>query len=115
MIREVRRSKGIRDRIVDRLRAPGGATCTVGQLASEFGTSTRSLQRALAKQGLSFRALQESVKRELATSGLRGTSKPIAEIALDLGYASPTSFSDAFSNWFGQSPSAYRAAARVMR
>ncbi|WP_167042223.1 AraC family transcriptional regulator [Salinibacterium sp. ZJ454] len=113
LISEVRRSKGIRDRIVDRLRAAGGATCTVGQLAIEFGTSTRSLQRALAGQGLSFRALQESVKRELATSRLRGTTKPIAEIALDLGYSSPTSFSDAFSNWFGQSPSEYRAATRV--
>ncbi|WP_166875267.1 helix-turn-helix transcriptional regulator [Salinibacterium sp. ZJ450] len=109
MIDELRQSKNVRDRVVDRLCATGGVSCSVRDVAADLGTSARSLQRALEAQGLSFRTLRDSVRRELATSRLRDTAKPIAEIASDLGYASPTSFSDAFRTWFGQSPSAYRS------
>jgi AraC-like DNA-binding protein len=114
MIYELRRSKNVSDRVTERLRAPGGASCTVREVATEFRTSTRSLQRGLAQEGLTFRSLQDSVKRELAATRLRTTSKPIAEVATDLGYSSPSNFSDAFRGWFGQSPSQYRAAAAHM-
>ncbi len=105
---ELRRSKNIGDRVVEQLRTAGGAACSIGQVAREVGISTRSLQRALADQGLTFRALRDSVLREVATSRLRETLDPIAQIATDLGYTSPTSFSDAFRTWFGQSPSDFR-------
>lgn len=109
VIDELRQSRNIGDRVVDRLRATGGASCSLREMAADLGTSTRSLQRTLAAQRLSFRALRDSVRRDVATSRLRDSSKPIAEIATDLGYASPTAFSDAFRHWVGQSPSAYRS------
>ena len=47
----------------------------------------------------------------LAALALRGTEKSILDIALDLGYETPESFSKAFTRFHGNTPSAVRAGA----
>lgn len=108
-IAQLRGSLSLSDRVLRRLRAPGGASTPIRDVAKALEMSSRTLQRALGEQDVTFRGLQDSVKREMAVAGLRGTTEPIARIARDLGYTSPSSFSDAFRSWFGQSPSDFRS------
>lgn len=109
-VMELRRSTALHHRVSKRMHEPDGVAASVTDLAAEFNVSARTLQRALALQGVSFRTLQEKGKRALAAQALSETTSPIGVIAQELGYATPSSFSYAFRTWFHQSPSQYRAA-----
>lgn len=67
-----------------------------------------TLQRRLAEAGLSFSALVDVTRQELARDYVRQRHVPLSEIALLLGYAEASAFSRAFKGWFGVSPNAYR-------
>jgi len=73
-----------------------------------LGMSTRSLQRALKDEGVSFQALLANVRQELAERYLADSTKSIAEIAYQVGYAYPSEFYRAFRLWTGMAPTRYR-------
>jgi len=73
-----------------------------------LGMSTRSLQRALKNEGVSYRGLLVSVRRELAEQYLQDPTKKISEIAYLLAYAHPSEFDRAFRLWTGMAPKRYR-------
>jgi AraC-like DNA-binding protein len=52
-------------------------------------------------------------RMHLATRALREGKKPVAVLALELGYSSESAFSTAFKRAVGESPRAYRLAARA--
>ena len=79
------------------------------ELASDLGTSVRQLQRVLKAGGTSFRQLLVRQRLEASRQLLATTKTPIRTIALECGFASPQTFSRAFSHAFGKSPSVYRA------
>jgi AraC-like DNA-binding protein len=86
--------------------------CTLSSAARALGTSTRTLQRRLEREGTSFGAIVEALRRELATAYLdRGL--PIPEVASLLGYADTTAFHHAYRRWTGTSPSRRHARARA--
>jgi AraC-like DNA-binding protein len=68
---------------------------------------TRRLQRALEREGTSFRQLSNSVVMERATEllGLPGVS--VSSVASKLGYSSPTNFSRAFKKEIGHPPGVF--------
>ncbi len=109
-VAELRRSTSLQDRLLKQLRAPGGTCRTISQIAGDLDLSARTLQRTLAMQGVSFRELQDAVKRDLATAALGDIARSITSIASELGYASPSSFSYAFRECYRQTPSEYRYA-----
>ena len=76
-----------------------------------YGTSSRSLQRMLSREGTTFRSLRDEVTYELASDLLTDRGIPIADIAQSLGYRHPTHFTRAFRRIAGVSPRRYRAAA----
>ena len=83
-------------------------TCTLSHVAKLLNMSERSLQRALLKEGTSFRKLSESVRKSEALRYLQKTSLPLKEVAYLLGFNEFSAFSRAVKNWFGQSPKTFR-------
>jgi AraC-like DNA-binding protein len=79
-------------------------------VAEAIGTSARTLQRQLAKEGLTYRELVESYRFEAARRLIEEGEYSFLTIALQLGYNEASSFSRAFRRWAGLSPSEYRAA-----
>ncbi|MBZ9665409.1 AraC family transcriptional regulator [Pseudomonas sp. LMG 31766] len=78
------------------------------QVADLLNLTSWSLQRRLGEKGLTFSALVEKVRQELAQYYLTRTSLPISELALLLGYSETSAFSRAFRRWHGASPKQWR-------
>jgi len=80
------------------------------RLAVDLGVAPRSLQRHLAEEGTSLRALLNEHRAGIAERYLQSGSGSIAGLAETLGYADGTALWRAHRRWQGQSPSARRAA-----
>jgi AraC-like DNA-binding protein len=78
-------------------------------VARELRLSTRTLQRRLAEQGVTFQQLLEGARRELARHYLLHSSLELNETAYLLGYEDANSFFRAFHSWEGTSPGEWRA------
>ena len=81
-------------------------------VAAQLALSTRSLQRRLQGEGLSFSELVEQVRRELAEQHLADRTLDLADIALLLGYSEQSAFQRAFKRWTGLTPAQWRARRR---
>lgn len=77
-------------------------------LARQMGMSLSTFKRYLARQNLGFRALRDSVVRELATGALAETDVRVSQVAMQLGYSEVSAFNHAFLRLVGQSPREYR-------
>lgn len=86
---------------------PGGR-CTADTVARHLRLDRRTLHRHLNAEGLSFSALLDDVRRELAVRHLRGSTMPVSEIAHLLGYSAPSGFSHWFRAHFGCSVTEWR-------
>jgi AraC-like DNA-binding protein len=81
---------------------------TIERLSSLLHMSRRTLQRRLNEAGLSFSAVAQSVRAELAKDLLRDTNMSISAVAFEVGYADRFGFDAAFKRWTGMTPHAYR-------
>ena len=88
---------------------------SLASLARALHTSSRTLQRRLAEQGVGFQALLDDTRRHLAEAHLRDSRLDLAEIALLLGYSEQSAFTRAFRSWTGQAPAQWRRAQRQGR
>ena len=71
-------------------------------------SSTRTLQRRLADEGLSYRDLLDELRYETALDLLQDPENTITEVANLLGYSDPSHFSRAFRRMAGVSPGEYQ-------
>ncbi|MEM9628098.1 MAG: AraC family transcriptional regulator [Pseudomonadota bacterium] len=78
------------------------------EVSKRLGLSARSLHRRLADRGLTFQALAEDTRRELAEGLLRDERYSLAEIAFLTGFSEQSAFNRAFKRWAGDTPSSYR-------
>ena len=78
------------------------------EVAEKLGLSSWSLQRRLREESISFTALVDNVRCEMATHYLQNRQLSISEMALLLGYSEVSAFSRAFRRWFGISPRQWR-------
>lgn len=78
------------------------------EIGAALHLSTRSLQRRLAADGVSYQDVLEDTRRTLATSYLADPEYSVSEVTYLLGFSDTSSFSRAFRRWTGQSPSAFR-------
>lgn len=90
-------------------------TVSLEAAARQLGTSPRTLQRRLTESGISFWALVEQSRFDIAGALLRDTDLKVQEIATRLGYSSPGGFSRAFARWAGCSPSTFRSGPAELR
>ncbi|MEQ9258634.1 MAG: AraC family transcriptional regulator [Roseovarius sp.] len=80
----------------------------MADIARGLGLSARSFHRRLAEHGMSFQALTEETRRELAEGLLRDGQYSLAEIAFLTGFSEQSSFTRAFKRWVGRTPASYR-------
>jgi AraC-like DNA-binding protein len=102
-----------RGNVVARVRAVLAERLPTGEpgqaaVAAALNLSARSLQRKLADEDSSYSRLLADTRRELARSYLAGPQSSVSEIAYLLGFADLSSFTRAFRQWEGMSPSSYR-------
>lgn len=80
----------------------------LAEVARRLGRSARSVQRALAEAGTTFRAETARLRVERARELLERTEWKVELVARAVGVRSPTSFVSMFRAATGQTPSAYR-------
>src|SRR5690348_3181590 len=80
----------------------------IQDLARELHLSTRTLQRRLTEQGITFQRLLDEARRELARHYLLHSSRELNETAYLLGYEDANSFFRAFHHWEGTTPGQWR-------
>ncbi len=81
-------------------------------LARELRLGASTLHRKLEREGTSFRAIKETLRRDLAIRQLTESAMSVGEIAAAVGFAEPSAFRRAFRQWTGLPPGAFRMAAR---
>jgi len=102
--------KDLREQVKGTLkRLLAGQRPTVEQVARELRLSTRTLQRRLTEDGVTFQQLMEQARRELARHYLLQSSLELNETAYLLGYEDANSFFRAFHEWEGTSPGQWRS------
>jgi AraC-like DNA-binding protein len=77
-------------------------------LAAWLNLSPRTLHRQLKEEGASLQALKDSVRRDTAMDLLLRTSRPIKQIAAEVGFQNEKSFMRAFKGWTDTTPESYR-------
>jgi AraC-like DNA-binding protein len=82
---------------------------TIRTTAEFVGMSVRTLQRRLAKAGVSHHMLVAQARFATAAAVLERTDAKILGLALDLGYSDHANFTRAFRRWSGCAPRDYRA------
>ena len=78
------------------------------EVARRLGMSSRTLTRRLASEGLTFSAVLEEQKIDLARHYLRDGDLPVSQIGWLLGYREISAFTHAFKRWTGQTPKQLR-------
>lgn len=90
------------------------AAVHLDRVADAFGMTPRTLIRRLADEGTSFRAIRDSLRRDVAIRDLSETAKSIEQISHDLGFSSAANFHRAFRRWTGETPGMRRRASSGM-
>jgi len=77
-------------------------------VARRLRTSVRTLNRLLKQEGVTYREVSESLRRQWAERKLAHGDEPIAQVAFDLGFRELSAFYRAFRRWTGLTPAQYR-------
>lgn len=86
---------------------------TARDVASALAQSEATLRRRLAAENTSLTALLADARMATALTLLQATSRPVAHIALAVGYESPSRFAIRFRQRFGFAPTAVRGHERA--
>lgn len=85
-----------------------GDSPTLAAVAQEMSMSTRTLQRKLSEEGLSFSGIVDALRKEIAEQYVSRGRTSMVEIAYMLGFADPQFFYRAFKRWTGTTPTNFR-------
>jgi len=89
--------------------------CSIEQVAAHLGVVCRTVQRRLSEQGLSFSALVNDIRVELAERHVAHSERALTEVAALLGFSAPSGFSRWYHAQFGCSPTQRRAGSSAAR
>lgn len=84
------------------------AEATIDRAVAELGVPSRTLQRRLLLAGTRFTVELARAQVSRAQRLMRHPERKLAEIALEVGCASPSTFSDLFRRVTGETPSQWR-------
>lgn len=102
-----------REKLADKVRAivhsmlPDHVPSEVA-IARMLCMSTRTLRRYLSSEHTTFREICETLRREMALQDLQEGGRSIESVAEGLGFASLSSFHQAFRRWTGVTPATYK-------
>ena len=105
---QVESHKGLINRIETLILQTPGKYPSLNEVASHLCTSPRSLRRELAKLDVTYQALLDRNRKNLAIQYLKTTNMSVQEIAIIMGYSDPANFGRAFRKWTGCSPGDFR-------
>lgn len=77
-------------------------------VADQLHLSSRTLHRRLRDEGSGFRAIKDTLRRDIALAKIEKKVQPISQIAFELGYSETSAFFRAFRKWTGKAPTTYR-------
>jgi AraC-like DNA-binding protein len=77
-------------------------------IAAALHMAEATLRRRLKQEGLTYQAIKDALRRDLAIARLAHTQETIPQIADALGFAEPSAFRRAFRKWTGVRPADYR-------
>ncbi|WP_235937464.1 AraC family transcriptional regulator [Marinobacter caseinilyticus] len=77
-------------------------------IAEQIGMTSRTLQRKLSQEGVSYQKLLDEVRQAMAEDYLTNSQLPIPDIALRLGFSETTSFHRKFKSNTGRTPGEFR-------
>lgn len=80
---------------------------SIADIAEELSCSSRTLQRKLLEEGVTFKGVLDDTRRELALAYLGKVRFSPKETSFMLGFSEPSAFYRAFRRWTGQTPSQY--------
>jgi AraC-like DNA-binding protein len=100
----------VRELVVQML---GAGSCSIDRAAQHLGVDRRTIHRRLVREGETYSAIVESVRRELAERYMKDRGRGLAEVAELLGFASPSGFSHWYRRRHGERASARRAAKKA--
>lgn len=76
----------------------GTGECSVDRVAQHLGVDRRTIHRHLRREGETFSAIVDAVRRELAERYVNEGDRSLAEVSSLLGFSAPS----AFSRWYRQ-------------
>jgi AraC-like DNA-binding protein len=82
-------------------------------VAEILNMSPRTLQRKLGDARTTYKDVLNETRHDLALAYLSAPRHSVSEVTYLLGFSAVSCFTRAFRRWTGQSPTAWRAAARV--
>jgi AraC-like DNA-binding protein len=81
----------------------------IGQIARNLSMSVRSFQRKLDKEGLNYKEVLDSVRKNFAMNFIKAHEDyNVNELSDTLGYSDASAFIKAFKRWFGVTPGKFR-------
>jgi AraC-like DNA-binding protein len=83
--------------------------CSADTVAARLGVDRRTVHRHLAREGVTFTSIMDSVRAELVTRYIANRERPLASIAELLGFSALSAFSRWFKSEFACSASEWRA------
>lgn len=86
---------------------------SAGAVASAFAMSEATMRRRLAEEGTNLSNLLIDARMSFALQLLQSTTQPVMQIALSVGYQTPSQFAVRFRHRFGFPPSAIRGHRRA--
>lgn len=95
----------VKNRIVDLM---SSGEVSEKAIAEPMKISPRHLRRKLSQQGTTYEQLVDEVRRDNALRLITDQHLSLTEIAYELGFLDPSSFTRAFRRWTDMSPTGYR-------
>lgn len=92
------------------LREVSDALPSLEELSASLNLSRRTVNRYLAREGTSFRALAGDIQHQIACERLADKGMSVTEVAYSLGFNDASNFSRAFRDRAGCSPGEYQRA-----
>jgi AraC-like DNA-binding protein len=89
-----------------------GGVPSIGVVARQLNMASRTLQRRLTSEGLSYEQLVDDVRRVAAERLLADAALSVGEIGYLLGFSEPSAFHRAFKRWHDETPREYRQRAK---
>ncbi|AKD02201.1 AraC family transcriptional regulator [Pontibacter korlensis] len=108
-LQRLREPKTVRERVQREIaQLLKGEEPSINLVSRSLAMSVRSLQSRLKEEGVTYQALLDEVRKEIAIKHLQDNQQTITDIAYLLGFAEPSVFSRSFKRWTGMPPAAYR-------
>lgn len=113
-VRPYRRDRLLVERVRQTLAQHPEHSRNADDLAAWLNMSARTLHRQLQEEGASLQQLKDSVREERARALLFRTTKPLKQVAAEVGFSNEKSFIRAFKAWTNQTPEAFRKNTNIL-